>query len=65
MRYVLLHFVDVDKQVHGSEFFAEVAAVESHAQYGFVKVLQFSQGKFFWQQVESERVLCILFCSQW
>ena len=45
--------VQVYQQVHGEEFFAEVAPVQFHIQYGFVEVLQFAERVFFGQQVEA------------
>ena len=44
--YILLHFIDIYQQIHGSKFFPKIPSVQGYAQYGFIQVLQFAQGKF-------------------
>lgn len=59
--HVLFHLVEVDEPVLQHDPFAEIPAVQVHAQDRFIEVLQFAEGEFFGQEIEDDGVFHYFF----
>ncbi len=52
--HIEFQLMGIFQHIHGKEFFPEISSVQFYSKNGFIKVLQFPQGKFLGKKAETQ-----------